>query len=152
MNAGLRITYGAASGMVAPLAVPTAAAEVAWESYTGRERSGVPIVIFFHPTPAAEAWSRDCFTSALDEEGVDVRVSHAHDLIRSYAAPDEVHGNARKSEYTILEGVLDVRAQLLMGHVEFEEARVAGRGALYETGWRWRLQMGEGKASASYNE
>jgi hypothetical protein len=141
VNAGMGITYGAASGMVAPLAVPTAAAKVTWESYTGRERGGVPIAIFFHPGLAACTRSRGLSASALDEEGVDVRVSHAHDLLRLYAASDEVHGNAGKLEYTLLEGILDVRAQLLIGHVEFEEARVAGRRAPYETGRRWRLQM-----------
>lgn len=72
VNARMRITYGAASSMVAPLAVPTATAEVAGESYTSREGSGKPAGILFHPGPAANTRSRDLSTSALDKEGVDV--------------------------------------------------------------------------------
>jgi hypothetical protein len=88
--------------MVPPLAIPTATAKVAGESYASREGVGVAIGIQYHLVLARAARRVGGSPSALDEKGVDVRVAHAHDLVRSYAAAEEGHSAARESEYGIL--------------------------------------------------
>jgi hypothetical protein len=125
--------------MIPPLAIPTAAAKMARESYASRERVGVAIGIQYHLLLASVTRRVGGSTSTLDEKGVDVRVAHTDDLVWSYAAAKESHNAARKSEDSILQGVLDVRPQLLLGHVEVEEACVASRGVVHETCWRWWL-------------
>jgi hypothetical protein len=112
--------------MVPPLAITTASSKVAGESYASRERAGVAIRIQRHLVLASAAWSLAGSASTLDEEGVDVRVAHAHDLVWSYAAAEEGHNATGESEDGILQGVLDVRPQLLSGNVEVEEAWVTG--------------------------
>jgi hypothetical protein len=88
--------------MVPPLAIPTATAKVARESYASRERVGVATGIQYHLVLASAARSVGGSPSTLDEKGVDVRVAHAHDLVWSYAAAQEGHNAARESEDGIL--------------------------------------------------
>jgi hypothetical protein len=129
--------------MIAPLAIPTAATEMAGESYASRERVGVAIGIEDHLLLASDTRRFGGSTTALDEKGVDIGVAHANDLVWSYAAAEESHDAARESEDGILQRVLDVWPQLLLGNVEVKEACVTSRGVSYETGWRRRLEKKE---------
>jgi hypothetical protein len=112
--------------MVWPLAIAAASTKVTGESYTSREGIGKLITVNHHLACTGITRNGTLDAPALDDEGVDVRIPLVDNLIWPYATEDDHHPVARQQEGIVLQLVLNVRAQLLLADIDFEQAAVVG--------------------------